>query len=100
MERAFGGLKDGRAGIRNEVFFVRDPENVRVEFVGAVAVEFLKFRIEAVAVSGEMDVEVGRSPDHGDCFIMRMLFEVQKPKSIIVPAPTTGLVKPYPGITA
>ena len=40
---------------------------------------------------------IGRSPDHADCFIMRMFFELQKPVSFI-PAPTTGLVRPFPGM--
>lgn len=48
----------------------------------------------------EVKKNIGRSPDHGDCFIMRMFFEVQKAKSIFVPAPTTGLVKPYPGMAS
>jgi phage terminase large subunit len=40
---------------------------------------------------------LGRSPDHGDTFIMRMYFELQKPVGF-VPAPTTGIVKPFPGM--
>ena len=40
---------------------------------------------------------IGRSPHYGDCFIMRMFFELQKPIGFM-PAPTTGLVKDFPGI--
>ena len=40
---------------------------------------------------------IGRSPDHADCFIMRMFFELQKPVSFI-PAPTIGLIRPFPGM--
>ncbi len=47
----------------------------------------------------EVKRNIGRSPDHGDCFIMRMLFELDKPKNTIVPPPTVGLVKPFiPGV--
>jgi hypothetical protein len=46
----------------------------------------------------EVKKNIGRSPDHADCFVMRMFFELQKPKTITVPAPTTGLVKPFPGM--
>lgn len=45
----------------------------------------------------EVKRNLGRSPDHADTFIMRMFFELQKPKGFIVPPPTTGLVKPFPG---
>jgi hypothetical protein len=38
--------------------------------------------------------------EYRDCFIMRMFFEIQKPKTIFVPAPTTGLVKPFRGMAA
>jgi phage terminase large subunit len=48
----------------------------------------------------EVKKNIGRSPDYGDCLLMRMFFEIQKPKTIIVPRPTTGLVKPYPGMVA
>jgi phage terminase large subunit len=41
---------------------------------------------------------IGRSPDYGDTFIMRMFFEVQEPKAMYVPPPTTGLVKNFPGM--
>jgi hypothetical protein len=37
------------------------------------------------------------NPDHADAFIMRMFFEIQKPKNIVMPAPTTGLVRPFSG---
>jgi phage terminase large subunit len=50
-----------------------------------------------IVAKDEVKKNIGRSPDYGDCFIMRMYFEVQKPKSLFVPAPTVGLVKPYPG---
>lgn len=46
----------------------------------------------------EVKRNLGRSPDHADTFIMRMFFELQKPKGLIVPPPTTGLVKPFPGL--
>jgi hypothetical protein len=45
----------------------------------------------------EVKKAIGRSPDNGDCFIMRMYFELAKPVGFI-PAPTTGLVKNYPGM--
>jgi len=48
----------------------------------------------------EVKKNIGRSPDHADCFIMRMFFELQKPKTMYVPPPTIGLVKPFPGMTA
>jgi phage terminase large subunit len=46
----------------------------------------------------EVKKNINRSPDHADTFIMRMFFELQKPKNIMVPPPTTGLVKNYPGM--
>ena len=45
----------------------------------------------------EVKKAIGRSPDNGDCFIMRMYFELQKPIGF-VPRPTTGLVKSFPGM--
>ena len=45
----------------------------------------------------EVKRAIGRSPDYGDCFIMRMFFELQKPIGFM-PAPTTGLVKNFPGM--
>lgn len=41
---------------------------------------------------------IKRSPDYGDCFIMRMFFEIEKPKPGYVPPPTLGIVKKYPGM--
>lgn len=45
----------------------------------------------------EVKRTIGRSPDYGDCFIMRMYFELQKPIGMM-PGPTTNLVKPFPGM--
>jgi hypothetical protein len=46
----------------------------------------------------EVKEHIGRSPDFGDALMMRMWFELKPPTSGFIPAPVTGLVKPFPGM--
>jgi len=46
----------------------------------------------------EVKENIQRSPDFGDTLMMRMWFKLKPPEVGFIPPPTTGLVKPFPGI--